>query len=94
MIIQTGLYNYIYGRLSCNHGCDLAFDIDFIAKDKKYRILFEDIIMWSYNRYGLREGIVSPTQKSSIPRLYSEYLQYVEADLVDTIEGRSSSGDF
>jgi hypothetical protein len=73
----------------CPYGCDLECNIDLTAKKNKYRIIFDDVLMWYSNQYGARQGMIDPRSKSDLKQLHKDYFESLEKELVESIESRS-----
>lgn len=72
----------------CLYGCDLEFNIDLTAKDGKYRIILDDVLMYGNNQYGQRIGILKPYSETELNEIKDEFLIPLQKELVDSIEGR------
>jgi len=86
-IVSNGKLKYQSG-LQCLYSCDLEFNIDLTAKDGKYRIILDDILMYGNNQYGQRTGIIKPYSEKELASIKEEFLIPLQKELVDSIEGR------
>jgi hypothetical protein len=57
-------------------------------KNKKFRILFDDLEKWSLNQYGAKVSLLGPSSQKDIAEMKREYLDPIEKELVGSIEGR------
>lgn len=86
-IVSQGTFKNRIGY-SCLYGCLISFNVDFTAKDKKYRIIFDDLEKWSLNEYGAKVSLLGPSSQKDIVEMKKEYLDAIEKELVGSIEGR------